>query len=160
MTAGARSSASWSSRRSATCGPPTPYRSGPDRPEVAEAEAAPEDRGIAERGPCRGRESRGAAVDERPDGGRHEPGGVAAEPPLAIDLLERAGLAVRPRQLLDDERHALGLGMHRGRRRGLDRAAEDASQELRRLDRAEPPGPQPPDEAHPLHVGDEVHGLA
>ena len=66
---------------------------------------------------------------------------------------------MRPGQLLDDERHALGLDVHRGRGRGLDRTAEDALQELRRLDRAEPSGPQPPDEAHPLHVGDEVHRL-
>ena len=35
----------------------------------------------------------------------------ATEPPHAVDLLERAGLAVGPRQLLDDERHALGLGV-------------------------------------------------
>ena len=131
----------------------------PDRPEVSKAEAAAEDRGVAERGPCPGRESRGAAIDERPNRGWHEPGRVAAEPPLAIDLLERAGLAVRPGQLLDDERHALGLDVHRGRGCGLDRTAEDALQELRRFDRAEPSGPQPPDEAHPLHVGDEVHRL-
>ena len=108
---------------------------------------------------CPGRESRGAAIDEGPDRGWHEPGRVAAEPPLAVDLLERAGLAVRPGQLLDDERHALGLDVHRGRGYGLDRSAEDALQELPRLDRAEPSGPQPPDEAHPLHVGDEVHRL-
>ena len=131
----------------------------PDRPEVAQAEAAAEDRRVAERGPRPGRKSRGAAIDERPDRGWHEPGRVAAEPPLAVDLLERAGLAVGPGQLLDDERHALGLGVHRGRRGGLDRTAEDALQELGRFDRAEPAGPQPPDEAHPLHVGDEVHGL-
>ena len=52
-----------------------------------------------------------------------------------VDLLERAGLAMGPRQLLDDERHAFGLGVHRGRGRRLDRAAEDALQELGRLDR-------------------------
>ena len=63
------------------------------------------------------------------------------------------------RELLDDERHALGLDMHRGRGRRLDRAAEDALQELRRLEGAEPSGPQPADEPHPLHVGDEVDGL-
>ena len=37
--------------------------------------------------------------------------------------------------------------------------AEHALQELGRLERAEPAGSHPPDEAHPLHVGDEVHGL-
>ncbi len=130
-----------------------------DRPEVAKAEAPAKDRCVAERSPRPGRESRGAAIDERPNRGWHEPGRVAAEPPLAIDLLEGAGLAVRPGQLLDDERHALGLDVHRGRGCGLDRSAEDALQELRRFDQAEPSGPQPPDEAHPLHVGDEVHGL-
>ena len=40
---------------------------------------------------------------------------LRAEPPLAVDLLEGAGLAVRAGQLLDDERHALGLDVHRGR---------------------------------------------
>ena len=66
---------------------------------------------------------------------------------------------MRPGQLLDDERHALGLGVHGGRRRGFDRTPEDASQELRCLDRAEPSRPQPPDEAHPLHIRDEIHSL-
>ena len=46
-----------------------------------------------------------------------------------------------------------------GRGCSLDRTAEDTLEELRRLDRAEPAGPQPSDEAHPLHVGDEVHRL-
>ena len=131
----------------------------PDRPQVAQAEAPAEDRGVAERSRGAGRESRGTAIDERPHRGRDEAGGVATEPPLAVDLLEGAGVAVRARQLLDDERHALGLDVHGGRGRGLDRTAEDALQELGRLDGAEPAGPQPPDEPHPLHVRDEVDGL-
>ena len=131
-----------------------------DRPEVAQAEAAAKDRRVTERGPRPGGKARRAAIDERSNRGWHEPGSVAAEPPLAVDLLEGAGFAMRPGQLLHDERHALGLGVHRGRGGGLDRAAEDALEELRRFDRAEPSGPQSPDEAHPFHVGDEVHGLA
>ena len=66
---------------------------------------------------------------------------------------------MRPGQLLDDERHALRLGLHGGRRGSLDRTTEDTLEELSRLHRAEPAGPQPTDEAHPLHVGDEVHRL-
>ncbi len=131
----------------------------PDRPKVAKAEAPAKDGGVAERRPGPGRQPRGAAVDERPDRGWHEPGGIPAEPPLAVDLLERAGLAVRPRQLLDDEWDALGLDVHRGRGDGLDGAAEDALQELGRLDRAEAARPQPAHEAHPFHVGHEVHRL-
>jgi len=34
----------------------------PDRPEVAQAEAAAQDRGVSERSSCPGREARGAAV--------------------------------------------------------------------------------------------------
>ena len=64
-----------------------------------------------------------------------------------------------PGELLDDERHALGLGVHHGRGGGLDRPAEDPLEELRGLERSEPAGPQSPDEPHPLHVGKEVDGL-
>ena len=66
---------------------------------------------------------------------------------------------MRARQLLDDEGHAFGLDVHRGCGRGFDRAAEDTLQELGGFDRAEAARPQPPDEPHPLHVGDEVDGL-
>ena len=131
----------------------------PDRPEIPKAEAAAQDRRVAERGPRLRRETRGTPIDERPDGGRHQPGRVATEPPLAVDLLERAGFAVSPGQLLDDERHALGLDVHGRRRCGLDGTAQDSLQQLRRLDRAELTGPQPPDESHPLNVGDEVDRL-
>ena len=43
---------------------------------------------------------------------------------------------MRPGELLDDERHALGLGVHRGDRLALDRPAEDLAQQLAGLDRA------------------------
>ena len=130
-----------------------------DRPEVPQAEASAEDRRVAERRPGRGGEPRRPAIDECADGGRQEPRGVAAEPPLPLDLLERARVAMGPRELLDDERHALRLGVHDRRGGGLDRPAEDPLQELRRLERPEPPGPQPPHEAHALHVGNEVDRL-
>ena len=83
------------------------------------------------------REARGAAIDERPHRGRHEPRRVPAEPPLAVDLLQRAGLAMRPGELLDDERHALGLGVHR--RDGLRPrpARRGPASAAPRLDRAE-----------------------
>ena len=86
-----------------------------DRPEIAQAEAATEDRRVAERRPGRRRESSRPAVDERADRRRHESGRVATEPPLPLELLERSGVAMGARELLDDERHAFGLGVHRGR---------------------------------------------
>ena len=135
---------------------PTPRT---DRAKVSKAEASAEDRRVAERSPGPGRESCGTTVDEGADRRGDEPGRVAAEAPLAVHLLERSRLAVRPGQLLDDERNALGLGMHRRRRRGFDRAREHPLQELGSLQRAESAWSQPSDEAHPLHVGDEVDGL-
>jgi hypothetical protein len=42
---------------------------------------------------------------------------VATEPPDPIELLQRPGLAMGTRQFLHDERHALGLDLHRGGRR-------------------------------------------
>ena len=87
----------------------------PDRPEVSEAEAAAQDRRVAERCPSGRGQSRGPPIDKRPDRRWHQPCRVPAESPLAVDLLERAGLAMGASQLLDDERHALGLDVHRGR---------------------------------------------
>jgi hypothetical protein len=62
-------------------------------------------------------------------------------------------------QLLDDERHALRLGVHGRRRPRLDRAAEDVLEQLGGLGRREAPGAQTLDQAHPLHVGHEVDRL-
>ena len=107
----------------------------------------------------RGWETRRAAVDERPDGGGHEPCRVATEPPFAIDLLQRPGLAVGPGDLLDDERDAFGLDVHGRRRGGFDRTAEHAFEQLGRFERAEACRSQSPDKAHPLHVGDEIDRL-
>ena len=130
-----------------------------DGPEVSQAEAAAQDGRVAEGGPCRGRKPRGTTIDERPDRGGHESRSVSAEPPLAARLLEGACFAVSPCDLLDDEGHALRLRVHRRGRCGLDRATEDALQQLRRFGGAEPSGPQSSDEAHPFHVGHEVHRL-
>ena len=97
----------------------------PDGPQVAKAEAASEDRGVAERGPRPGRQPCRPPVDQRPDRRRHESRRIPAEPPLAIDLLERSGLSMGARQLLDDEGDALRLDVHRRRGRGLDGPAEN-----------------------------------
>src|SRR6185503_4703787 len=101
----------------------------PDRLHVADAEAAAEDAGLAEDAERGRRQARGTARDQRADRARDEARRVASEPPLPVDLLERARLAVRARQLLDDERHALRLGLHRRDRLPLDRPAEDLPQE-------------------------------
>ncbi len=95
--------------------------SGADRPQIAQAEAAPEDGGITEHRASVRREPGGAAIDEGPDRGRDESRRIAAQPPLTVDLLQRARLPVGPGQLLHDERDALGLGVDRGGRRGLQR---------------------------------------
>ena len=86
----------------------------PDRPKVAQAEAPAEDRCVTEGRPGPAREACGPPVDERSNRRGDEPGRIAAESPLAVDLLERSRFAVGTRQLLDDEGDALGLDMHRG----------------------------------------------
>ena len=136
-----------------------PRRAFPDGTQVAHAEAPAEHAGVAEERQRVLRQPRGPARDQRPDRRGHESRRVPPEPPLPVDQLERAGIAMGPRELLDDERHAFGLGMHRGDRLPLDRAAEHLAQQLAGLDRREPPDAEPPDKAHPLHVGDEVDRL-
>ena len=130
-----------------------------DHPEISEAEAAAEYRCFPEHLPRPSRQACRAPIDQGSNRRRHQPRRVPSEPPHAIDLLQRAGLAVRPGELFDDEGHALGLDVHRGRGGRVDRTAEDPLEELCRLDRAEPADPQPSDETHPFHVGDEVHGF-
>src|SRR6185503_1426782 len=98
--------------------------------QISKAEAPTEDRRVAEHDAGVVWKSRRAPPDQRSDGRWDESSRVPAEPPLAADLLERAGLAVRPRQLLDDERHALRLDVHRLGGRAVDRPAEDRLEQL------------------------------
>ena len=132
---------------------------GLDLAEILEAEPPAEDRGVGEQRLRLIGQVRGAPGDERPHRRGHEPLGVAREPPHAVDLLDHAAVAVGARHLLDDERDALGLRVH-DRRAGLvDRTAEDRGDQRARLGLREPVDPHAPDQAHPLHVGDQVHRL-
>ena len=75
------------------------------------------------------------------------------------DLLQHPGLAVGAADLLDDERDTLRLAVDRRGGRGVDLPAENLPEELRRLHHREPRELQPPDHAHPLHVGEQRHRL-
>ena len=66
---------------------------------------------------------------------------------------------MRASDLLHDERDALGLGVHGRDRPAVDRPAEHLAKQQAALRRGEPRHREPADEAHPLHVRDEVHGL-
>lgn len=83
--------------------------------------------------------------DQRSDGRRHQPFGVAGQRPDAVDLLDHPPVAVRVRHLLDDERDALRLRVHRRGARGVHGTAEDLLQERLGLRLAEPAEPEPPD---------------
>ena len=63
------------------------------------------------------------------------------------------------RHLLDDERHALGLRVHRGRAGRVHGAAEELLQQRLGLGLAEAVQAQTPDQPDALHVGDEVDRL-
>ena len=82
-----------------------------DCPKIAETEAPAQDRRVGQDLAGRCRQPRCPALDESTNRRRHEPGGVPAEFPTPIDELQRAGLAVRAGELLDDERDALGLDL-------------------------------------------------
>src|SRR5947199_274634 len=73
---------------------------------------------------------------------------VASGGPYAVDLLDHARLAVGARQLLDDEWHALGLGVDGGRRGRVDRSTQRLRGELAALKLAESPGPKPAHQPH------------
>ena len=139
----------WSSRPAWTAGasaspihsgrPGLRSRAAPDRLEVANAKSSAQGRRPRPATPSVGAGQPGRpSRDERPHGPRHEPRRVPPEPPLPLDLLQRAGLAMGPRQLLDDERHALRLGVHRGDGLPLDRPAEHLAQQQPRLGGREP----------------------
>ena len=132
----------------------------PHRGEVTEAEAAPQDGGLGE-GDARALfESRGPAVDQRAHGGGDEPLRVPGQRPDAVDLLDHPRLAVGADDLLRDERDAFGLGVEGGRGRGVHRRSQQLSEELARLGLREAGQPEPAQQAHALHVGDERHRLA
>ena len=149
-----RASARGPGRPGATAAEPRP-----DRPQVAQAEAPTEHGSVGECLASGRRQSRRPALDQRPNCRGHEPRRVPAQLPATVDLLERARLAVRSSELLDDERNALGLDLHRRGRGGLDRPAEHVLEELRGLDLAEARRSQAADEPHPLHVCHEVDRL-
>ena len=92
-------------------------------------------------------------------GGGHQSFRVAGQPPDAVDLLDHPAVAVRARHLLDDERHTLGLRMHDGRAARVDRAAEDRGDEVPGLGLRQAIDLHPAEQAHPVHVRQQVHGL-
>ena len=98
---------------------------GLDLAEILEAEPPAEDGGVGQQRLRLVGQMCGAPRDERAHRRRHEPLGVAREPPHAVDLLHHAAVAVGARHLLDDERDALGLRVHDGRAGLVDRTAED-----------------------------------
>jgi hypothetical protein len=131
-----------------------------DRPEISEAEAPAEDRRVGQVLLRVGGQPRGAALDQRAHRGRQQPVGVSRERPRSVDLLDQSSVAVRPGQLLDDERDALGLRVHRRAARWVDLASEDLLDELGAFQLREPFEPEAADHPHSLHVGDEGHGFA
>ena len=130
-----------------------------DLAQVLQAEVATEHGGIREQFLGLVGQVRRAARDE----GLHRRGNqslrVAGQPPDAVDLLDHPTVAVRARHLLDDERHALGLRMHDGGAAPVDRAAEDRRDEIPRLRLCQAVDLHPAEQAHPVHVRQEVHGL-
>ena len=128
-----------------------------DLPEILETEMPSEDGRLGERGLRLLRESPGPPRDQRLHGLRDESLRLAAERPHAVDLLDHPGLAIRPRELLEDERNPLRLAVDRRRARRVDPAAEHLLQQLGALDLREPVRPQSPNHPEALHVRDEVH---
>ena len=84
-----------------------------DRAQILEAEAPPQDRRVREILLGVIRQPGGAALDQRSHRRRQQAIGVSRERPHAVDLLDEAGVPIRAGQLLDDERNALGLRVHR-----------------------------------------------
>ena len=132
----------------------------PDRAQVAQAEAASEDRRVAQDGPVlAGSRAARRSISVRTADGTSRAAFRPSRHSPSICWRVPASRCVR----------ASSSTMNGTPSDWTCIAAADAAstgpprtrfEELRRLDGAEPPGPQPPDEAHPLHVGDEVHRLA
>ncbi len=143
-------------RRRAAAGVPQP---GPDGDEIRQSEAPAEHGRLGQGRLRRILEVRRPPLDERSHRGREQPFRLRVQPPGSVDALHEPGLAVAAHQLLDDQRDALCLRMEGGRTRRVDRTTQGSPQELGRLGLAEPCQGQPPDEAHPLQVGQEVDQL-
>ena len=95
-----------------------------DLAEVLQAEVTTEHRRDGEQRLRLLGQVRGASRDERPDRGGHHPLGVARQVPGPVDLLDQPPVPVRLRHRLDDEGHALGLGVHHRHAACVDRASE------------------------------------
>ena len=84
-----------------------------ERAQIVHAERAAQDGAGGQHLACFRRKRCGAATDQRAYRRWHEPIRVACQTPRAADGLKHSGLAIGARQLLDDERHALSLGVDR-----------------------------------------------
>ena len=130
-----------------------------DLAQVLQAEPPSQDRRDGQQRLRRIGQLRRPPRDQRLHRRGHQPLGVAGQGPDAVDLLDHPALAVGERHLLDDERDALGLRVHHGRARRVDRTAEHLGQELARLGLGEPVDLEAADDPHATHVGDQVHGF-
>ena len=115
----------------------------------------PEDRGLGEGRARVVGEVGGAALDERPDAGGDEPGGPRRQRPRPVHALEQARVAVGAHELLDHERHTLGLRLDRRDRLRRDRPAQRLAEHLGRFGEVESRDLDPPDQPHPVHVGEQ-----
>ena len=130
-----------------------------DPPQVLQAEAPTEDRGVGQILLGLVRQAGSTALDQRAHTGRKQTGGVSHERPHSVDLLDQARLAIRPSELLHDERNTLRLRVHRRRTREVDLPAEDLLDELSSFQLREAFQLEPAHHPHSLHVGDEGHAL-
>ena len=128
-------------------------------PQILQAEVPPHQRRFGECGLRLQGEVRRPALDQGADGRGRQPFGIAPERPPLVRLLQHPRLAVGAGDLFDDERDPFCLAVDRGRGRGVDLSSEDLLEELRGLHDGEPRELQPPDHAHPFHVGDQRHRL-
>ncbi len=123
--------------------------------QILQAEMATEKGCLGERRLRIDRKMCRPTLDQRAHCRRRQPFGIASQGPRVPDLLQHPGFAIGPADLLHDEGNALGLTVDRRGRRGLDLPAEHLAEELRRLHHREARDLQPPDHAHPLHVGEQ-----
>ena len=127
--------------------------------EVLQTEAPAQDGGLGERDLRLLGEPGAATRDQRPHRGRHHALRVLREPPHAVDLLDHPAVAVRGGHLLDDERDSLCLRVHDGGAGGVDRSTEHLRKQLAGLDLRESTNLHAAQQAHAIHVGEQVHGL-